>query len=338
MIDYWKKKCLVQVRQLDDSLAQAMQVASSTEEWRSREIKLYHANKYGMATLCFERAGDTYWEQRSKAAGLKAIADRMRMSNPGEANSILKEAAEIFDAIGKADSAARCFSDLGEYERAARIYFEKCGDGELERAAECFTLAGCYDDAAEVYAKGNFFLECLSVCSKGKLFDRGLQYIDYWKRHAEQNSSLIRGEDIHMMEHEFLESCALHYHRMKDSRSMIKFVKAFRSILLMRNFLKSLGSLDELILLEDQFGNYLEAAEIAQLKGDILLQSDYLGKAGEFKEASMHVLFYVLASSLWSSGSKGWPMKKLAQNEALLTKAKSVAKNETADFYELVCT
>ncbi|KAL6223346.1 hypothetical protein ACLB2K_006733 [Fragaria x ananassa] len=306
MFDYWKKKCLVQVRQLDDSLAQAMQVASSTEEWRSRGIKLYRANNYEMATLCFERAGDTYWEQRSKAAGFKAIADCMRMSNLGDANSILREATEIFDAIGKADSAARCFSDLGEYERAARIYFEKCGDGELERAAECFTLAGCYDDAAEV--------------------------------HAEQNSSLIRGEGIHMMEEEFLESCALHYHRMKDSRSMIKFMKAFQSILLMRNFLKSLGSLDELILLEDHFGNYLEAAEIAQLKGDILLQCDYLGKAGEFKEASMHVLFYVLASSLWSSGSKGWPMKKLAQNEALLTKAKSIAKNETADFYELVCT
>ena len=39
MFDYWKKN-LVQVRQLDDSLAQAMQVASSTEEWRSREIKV----------------------------------------------------------------------------------------------------------------------------------------------------------------------------------------------------------------------------------------------------------------------------------------------------------
>ncbi|KAL6219653.1 hypothetical protein ACLB2K_007412 [Fragaria x ananassa] len=207
MFDYWKKN-LVQVRQLDDSLAQAMQVASSTEEWRPRGIKLYCANNYEMETLCFERAGDTYWEQRSKAAGLKAIADRMRLSNPGEANSILREAAEIL----------------------------------------------------------------------AKLILR--QYI-----------FLIWG-----------------------------------------------SSLDELILLEVQFGNYLEAAEIAQLKGDILLQSDYLGKAGEFKEASMHVLFYVLASSLWSSGRKGWPMKKLAQNEALLTKAKSVAKNETADFYELVCT
>ena len=40
MFDYWKKKCLVQVRQLDDSLAHAMQVASSPEEWRSRGIKV----------------------------------------------------------------------------------------------------------------------------------------------------------------------------------------------------------------------------------------------------------------------------------------------------------
>lgn len=40
MFDYWKKKCLVQQRQLDDSLAQAMQVASSPEEWKSRGIKV----------------------------------------------------------------------------------------------------------------------------------------------------------------------------------------------------------------------------------------------------------------------------------------------------------
>jgi hypothetical protein len=71
-----------------------------------------------MAAMCFERAGDTHWEQMSKAAGLKAIADCMRMSNPEEANSNLREAAEIFVAIGKADSAARCFSDSGEYEKA----------------------------------------------------------------------------------------------------------------------------------------------------------------------------------------------------------------------------
>ncbi|XP_061990361.1 uncharacterized protein LOC133708840 [Rosa rugosa] len=338
MFDYWKKKCLVQQRQLDDSLAQAMQVASSPEEWKSRGIKLYHEHNYEMATMCFERAGDTYWERRSKASGLKAIADRMRTSNPEEAKLILREAAEIFDAIGKADSAARCFSDLGEYERAARIYLEKCGDSELQRAAECFSLAGCFEDAADVYAKGNFFAECLTVCTNGKLFEMGLQYINYWKQHAvEDCAKASRGEGIYKMEQEFLESCALHYHKLKDNRLMMKFVKAFNSIILMRDFLKSLGSLDELLSLEEEFGNYLEAANIAQLKGEILLESDYLGKAGKFKEASLHILFYVISKSLWSSGSKGWPMKKLPQQEELLTKAKSFAKNVKDNVYELVC-
>ncbi|XP_059655229.1 uncharacterized protein LOC132302410 [Cornus florida] len=39
MFDYWKKLRLVQVRQLDDSFAKEMQVASSQEDWRSWGIK-----------------------------------------------------------------------------------------------------------------------------------------------------------------------------------------------------------------------------------------------------------------------------------------------------------
>ena len=31
---------------------------------------------------------------------------------------MLREAAEIFEGIGMAESAAQCFSDLGDYERA----------------------------------------------------------------------------------------------------------------------------------------------------------------------------------------------------------------------------
>ena len=42
----------------------------------------------------------------------------MRGSNPEKANVMLRQAAEIFETIGKADSAAQCFFDLGEYERA----------------------------------------------------------------------------------------------------------------------------------------------------------------------------------------------------------------------------
>lgn len=47
MFDYWKRKGLVQVRKLDDSLAQAMQVASSSEEWKSRGKKVVLLKLFG---------------------------------------------------------------------------------------------------------------------------------------------------------------------------------------------------------------------------------------------------------------------------------------------------
>ncbi|KAA8532347.1 hypothetical protein F0562_032398 [Nyssa sinensis] len=339
MFDYWKKKCLVQVKKLDYLLAQAMQVASSPEEWKARGIKLFWENNYEMATMCFERAGDTMWEKRAKASGLKAAAGRMHASNPEMAFTVLKEAAEIFDSIGRAESAAECFCDLGEYKRAGRIYLGKCGESELKKAGECFSLAGCYKLAAEAYAKGNYFSECLSVCTKGKLFDMGLQYVGYWKQHAPRDNGMAtRSNDIEKIEQEFLETCALNFYEVKDKRSMMKFVKAFHSMALRRNFLKSLDCLDELLLLEEELGNFLEAAEIAKLRGDLLLEADLLGKAGHFNEASLLILWYVFSNSLWVSGSTGWPLKQFTQKDELLSKAKLFAKKVSDIFYESVCT
>ncbi|KAG5048857.1 hypothetical protein JHK85_009960 [Glycine max] len=96
MFDYWRKKGLVQFKELDDSLAQAMKVASSLEEWRSRGKK----------------------ERKSKVSGLRANANRLRDLNPEDSNAMLREAAEIFEGIGMVESAAQCFSDLGDYKRA----------------------------------------------------------------------------------------------------------------------------------------------------------------------------------------------------------------------------
>ncbi|PWA59213.1 uvrD-like Helicase, ATP-binding domain, P-loop containing nucleoside triphosphate hydrolase [Artemisia annua] len=40
MFDYWKMRGLVQIRKLDDSVAQAMRVASTPQEWRERGKKV----------------------------------------------------------------------------------------------------------------------------------------------------------------------------------------------------------------------------------------------------------------------------------------------------------
>ncbi|XP_061342415.1 uncharacterized protein LOC133288626 [Gastrolobium bilobum] len=337
MFDYWKKKGLVQFKELDDSLAQAMKVASSPEEWRSRGKKIYYQNNYEMATMCFERAGDSCWERKSKAAGLRAGANHLHDLNPEDANAMLWEAAEIFEGIGMADSAAQCFSDLGDYERAGNLYLEKCEEPDLKRAGDCFYLAGCYEIAAQVYARGSFFSDCLTVCTKGGLFDNGLSYIHLWKQN-ESAGHTARSHELYTIEQKFLESCARNYFDRKDTRSMMEFVRAFHSMDLKREFLQQLSLLDELLVLEEESGNFMQAVNITRMMGGVPREADLLGKAGKFVEAYELVLFYVLAHSLWSAGSKGWPLKQFSQKVELLGKALSFAKEESNSFYELAST
>ena len=61
MFDYWKKRLLVQVRQLDDSLAQEMQVASSLEEWKLRGIKVCVILKTFIIFVCMCVCEDISW-------------------------------------------------------------------------------------------------------------------------------------------------------------------------------------------------------------------------------------------------------------------------------------
>lgn len=212
------------------------------------------------------------------------------------------------------------------------------GDTELRRAGECFSLAGLYKLAANAYARGNFFPECVTVCARGKLFDPGLAHIERWKQQDKKACDVTdRDKEIEKIEQEFLECYALHYYEVNNNKSMMKVVKNFKSMDLIRNFLKQIGCFDELISLEEQWGNFEEAIEISKLKGDELLVADLLGKAGKFKEAATVVLSYVLVNSLWSSGKNGWPLKLFKQKDNLLAKAMLFAKNGTESFYEFVC-
>ncbi|XP_031398493.1 uncharacterized protein LOC116209063 isoform X2 [Punica granatum] len=355
MFDYWKKLCLIQVRKLDNYLAEEMKVASTPEQWKSQGWKLMDENNYEMATMCFERAQFALGEKFARAAGLNAAADQMSISNPEEASHFRRQAGEMYESIGKneraaqcflalkdyeragtlfesigmAEFAAECFYELKEYERAGSIYLEKCGESSLERAGECFLLAGCCSQAADVYSKGNFLSQCLSACAQGNLFELGLSYIQSWKEGAKTSKP-----DTVKIEQDFLETCAHHYYKQKNFKMMMRFVKVFPSMEAMRSFLRSLNCLEELLSMEEEFGNFLKAADVAKLKGDTLLEARLLGKGGHFKEASMCILWYVLYSSLWGTpGSRGWPLKKFEGKKDLLRRAKSYAILVSEHFY-----
>ncbi|KAL2487579.1 uncharacterized protein Fot_40871 [Forsythia ovata] len=337
MFDYWMRLRLIQVRKVDHSLAKAMQRASSHEEWKSQGIKLFWDKKYAMAIMCFERAGEPMLKRWAMAASLRTDSDRISGSDPKAARKMLREAAEMFYSLGKSDSAAECFYDLKEYERAGRIYLEKSGESDLRKAGECFTLAGCYRLAADVYGKGNFFTECLSVCYKGLCFDKGLHYIEYWKQQA-STTGIKRHKDYDKIGQEFMENCASYYYKLNDNISAMKFVRAFHTMESKRNFLMTLDRLEDLLLLEEESANFLEAAEIAKQLGDLLLEVDLLGKAENFTNASLLTLAYVLSFSLWGCRSKGWPLKSFPQKRNLITKAMSFAEKKSRSFSEFVST
>ncbi|XP_060188336.1 uncharacterized protein LOC132617360 isoform X2 [Lycium barbarum] len=333
------RKCLDELLLLEEesgNFADTMQTFSTPDEWKSRGLKLFWEKNYKMALMCFKKAGETNWERRAKAAGLRATVEQIRYTDPEKARTCLLEAAEIFYSIGRFESAAECFYDLEDYQRAGNIYLHniylhKCG--ELLKAAECFLLAGRYKQAARVYAKGNYFTECLSACTKGKCYYLGLEYIEDWKQNALQRTNAGKTDEIGK---EFLENCAYNYFELKDTASMMKFVKSFPSMDMKRKFLMSRKCLDELLLLEEESGNFAEAAEIARLNGDILCEADLLGKGGDFNKACSLVLLYVLSHSLWMDGSEGWPLKSFVRKDELLKKATSFAKHGSN--FETMCT
>ncbi|KAK3002992.1 hypothetical protein RJ639_019264 [Escallonia herrerae] len=334
IFDYWKNSYLVEQRQVDDAFIEEMQVASSQEEWKSRGIKLYYENNYEVAMMCFQRAGDAYWEKMAKASGLRAAADRMRAPNSDTWCSYLKEAAEIFYSIDIFEAAAQCYFEIKEYKRAGTIYQQKFGESKLEKAGECFSLAKCHKLAAEAYARARSYSKSLSACIDGKLFEMGLQYISSWKEQKTFHADKLREADRSV--EDFLQTGALHYYELKDKRTMMIFVKSFHSRDRMRIFLRNLDCLDELLLLEIESKNLLAAADIAKLKEDLVLEADFVEKAGLFREASMLILWHVFTNILHPQNGKCKPSNQFMQKKELLTKAKLIAEKHSDLFYEFV--
>jgi len=213
------------------------------------------------------------------------------------------------------------------------LYMEKFGTKRLEDAGDCFAITECWTLAAEVYFKARCYTKCFSCCSKGKELYLGLQFL----RQIEKEQCENFNSDFAAVRKTYLENCALHYFERGDIKHMMPYVKDFNSMDHIRAFLNSRNLLDELLSIEMEMGNFLEAAGIAERKGDVLLEINILEKAESFVNATQLLLLYITANSLWSPYSRGWPPKSFAEKEQLLTKVKEMAKKVSEDFFCFAC-
>ncbi|GMN61672.1 hypothetical protein TIFTF001_030769 [Ficus carica] len=143
-------------------------------------------------------------------------------------------------------------------------------------------------------------------------------------------------DKIEHTEQELLEGAVQDYKKLRDKSAMMKCVKAFKSRHSMCNFLKREGCLEELIQLESEWGNFMDAAKIAKEIGEVLLKAELLEKGKNHKDSSLVFLFYVLANSLWEVESKGWPLMEFTRIKELLNKAKTMADNVSTHFFKFV--
>ena len=67
MFDYWKKLCCVQVTQLDESLANAMRVASTPDEWKAMGMKVCPilSNNNIRMTIVFPSHVTSFWRLKT---------------------------------------------------------------------------------------------------------------------------------------------------------------------------------------------------------------------------------------------------------------------------------
>ncbi|CAH1443461.1 unnamed protein product [Lactuca virosa] len=347
IFDYWKKLSLVEVKHLNASFAEEMKIPSSKDEWKARGVKLYYENNFGMAKMCFMKAEDKDSERLAEAYQLRAIAEGIHTSEV-ERKKVFKEAAELFQSLGKHMLAAECFYEMEDYKTAA-----------------------------EEYEKVGAFAKCLSACSDGNLFEMGIRFIEQWggcgvaeqeflrkgalyyfgvkdlKRMMKFVSSFHSKDEMRKfltkkrcfdelisLEVEWgniqeaakvLDKCALYYLGVKDLKSMMTFVRSFHSRDEMRIFLTKNRCFNELILLEIEWGNFEEAAKVSRLK--INPKADLTRMVRVHKESSLLILWHVFMNSVVLQSTD----EPFGQKDELLHEAVVIAKSDSNFFHQFVC-
>ncbi|KAJ0667598.1 putative TPR and ankyrin repeat-containing protein [Helianthus annuus] len=250
----------------------------------------------------------------------------------------------LFEKAGNCFYLAKCY-DLAveEYAKAGAFAkcFSACTDGKLFETG--FALLGRCGECGG--AELQFLCEGAHYYFKMKDFESMMKFVRSFHEAGEIRSFLTKRrcfDELIFLEKEWgnfneaakvMHKGAYYYFSVKDFASMMKFVRSFYDKDKMRSFLTECWCLDELILLEKEWGNFEEAAKVARLKPDPMLEANLLHMGGLNKEASLIILWHVFSSSTIFQNVQ----EPFTQKDELLRMAISIARRDSNAFYQFVC-
>ncbi|KAL6607967.1 hypothetical protein ACP70R_041030 [Stipagrostis hirtigluma subsp. patula] len=80
--------------------------------------KLFNEKQFGMAEMCFQKAGDEHREKLARAADLVSSGERLVSGNWRRGQTFFVQAAKIYDSIGKHEKAATCYIKSRDFMKA----------------------------------------------------------------------------------------------------------------------------------------------------------------------------------------------------------------------------
>ncbi|GKC29793.1 hypothetical protein Tco_1037087, partial [Tanacetum coccineum] len=202
----------------------------------------------------------------------------------------------------------------------------------------------CYDELISLEKEWGNFEEAAEVTNKGahyyysvKNFESMMKYVRAFGKKNEMRNFLYDKrcfDELILLEEEWgnFKEAALYYFSVKNFNFMLKYVRSFSSKDEMRRFLHEKRCLDELILLEKEWGNFEKAANVARLKPDPVLEADLLHQGGLHRESSLIILWHVfLNAPIFRKSDEPFKQKK-----ELLSKAVLIAKRDSDVFSQFV--
>jgi len=81
-------------------------------------LQLFNERQFGMASMCFQKAGDEHREKWAREADLVANGERLFSGNWRRAQKFFVQASEIYGSIGKHEKAASCLIKSRDFKKA----------------------------------------------------------------------------------------------------------------------------------------------------------------------------------------------------------------------------
>ena len=281
----------VVIKAFDDDVKMILTQKSTPEQWCEKGREFRTRKNHELAQQCFGRGGDIVNERLSYVDVIYTTAQIQ--GNLADRRKLLYDAGLICQSppLQNFLNAAKLFYEGQHWEKAAECYAQ----AQLwEDAGSCYEKCEQFQLAAEMYCRAGFVDKFARVCFSKDLYTYCLKGLDKLKSEVDAPSM----ESLANLQVECIKKGAVYHSLRAEDDEMMSFVMRFSKIEEQRAFLRLRDKFALLLVLEEHYDNFVDAAKLHESAADYMKASQKFEKAGSNLRAAQCLLKAVRISML----------------------------------------